>query len=160
MKLCGSMGFKGKSGNPCGYRISDQAEFCPHHDPAGSKAKDFQAKGVLASQYKRLPEQIQAGDLRTTDDLRAVYAQVIATATTDRVVDLKRLDVVLKALSGAGALLQVDAIRELSNELARSDGHGNGVLLLERVRKTQLRPLPPPKRIQVADTAQPQEGVT
>lgn len=151
MILCGSKGFKAKSGDPCGYRIGDQAESCPHHAPGGSKAKDFQAKGVLASQYKRLPEQIQAGDLKTTDDLRSVYAQIIATATTDRNVDLKRLDVVLKALSGAGNLLQVDAINQLSDQLARSEGHGSALIILERLRTTTLRPVPPPKRMAVQE---------
>lgn len=151
MKLCGTLGHKSKTGQPCGYRIGDQAESCPHHAAGGSKAKDFQAKGVLASQYKRLPEQIQAGDLKTTDDLRSVYAQIIATATTDRTVDLKRLEVVLKALGGAGNLLHTDAITQLSDQLARSDGHTNALIILERMRTTTLRPVPPPKRMAVQE---------
>ena len=151
MKLCGDNGHKAKSGAPCGYRISSEATSCPHHAPGGSKAKDFQAKGVLASQYKRLPEQIRAGDLKTTDDLRNVYAQIIATATNDRGVDLKRFDVVLKALGGAGNLLQVDAINQLSDQLARSEGHTNALIILERMRTTTLRPVPPPKRMAVQE---------
>lgn len=149
MKLCGSLGFKGKTGKLCGYRIGDEAESCPHHAPGGSTAKQFQMKGVLHNQFRRLPEQIRAGDLKTTEDLRSVYAQIIATATTDRAVDLKRLEVVLKALGGAGGLLQTDAINNLSDQLARSDGHTNALIILERMRTTTLRPVPPPKRMVV-----------
>ena len=149
MRLCGSLGHKAKDGRPCGYRIGDKAESCPHHAPGGSKARAFQAKGVLNNQFRRLPEQIQAGDLKTADDLRSVYAQIIATATTDRAVDLKRLEVVLKALGGAGGLLQTDAINNLSDQLARSDGHTNALIILERMRTTTLRPVPPPKRMVV-----------
>jgi hypothetical protein len=149
MKLCGAEGHKAKNGEPCGYRIGDKAESCPHHAPGGSTAKAFQAKGVLHNQFKRLPEQIKAGDLRTTEDIRAVYAQIIAVATTDRAVDLKRLEIVLKALGGAGTLLQVDAMNNLSDQLARSEGHTNGLIILERMRTTTLRPVPPPKRMAV-----------
>jgi hypothetical protein len=66
-------------------------------------------------------------------------------------VDLKRLDVVLKALGGAGNLLQVDAINQLSDQLARSDGHTNALIILERMRTTTLRPVPPPKRMAVQE---------
>src|SRR3954466_7319777 len=87
MKLCGSLGFMSKSGGPCGYRIGDTAESCPHHAPGGSTAREFQLRGSTASKYNRIPSQIEAGDLDTTEAIRRVYADVITTAVT-----MKRID--------------------------------------------------------------------
>ena len=42
-----------------------------------------------------------------------------------------------------------DAINTLSDQLARSDGHTNSLIILERMRTTTLRPVPPPKRMAV-----------
>lgn len=153
MNKCGDHGFKTKDGTPCGYRIPETATSCPHHDPNGpSRARSFQSKGTLAAQYRRIPEQIQAGDLRTVEALRDIYGQVIETATKQKGVDLKVLDTVLKALSGASNLLQVDAVNTLADALARTEGHGQGLLVLERLKQTKLRPVAPPRRLPEPDT--------
>ena len=143
MKLCGSLGFKSKTTNqPCGYRIADHAESCPHHAPGGSKAREFQMKGATASRYNRIPSQIQAGNLDTTEAIRQVYVDVITTAVTQKRIDRSRLEIVIKSLNGASALLQVDAMKELSEILLLAEGHGKAVIVLNSLKTARRRPLP------------------
>jgi hypothetical protein len=143
MKLCGSLGFKSKTTNqPCGYRIADSADSCPHHAPGGSTAREFQLKGAMASRYNRIPSQIQAGDLDTTEAIRQVYADVIHTAVTMKRIDRSRLELVIKSLNGASTLLQVDAMKELNETLLRSEGHGPALIVLESLKTSRLRRLP------------------
>ena len=73
MRSCGDRGYKTKAGAPCGYKIADGAESCPHHDPNGSRARLFQAKGTAAAQLRQLPAQLEGMDLRKIlDDLSQI----------------------------------------------------------------------------------------
>ena len=144
MKLCGSLGFKSKTGEPCGYRISDHAESCPHHQLGGSQAREFQLRGAMASKFNRLPSRIAAGALDSTEAIRQLYRDVITTAVEQKRIDRSRLEIVLKALSGASALLQVDATRELTDILLQLDGQGKALLVLNSLKQARRHPLPPP----------------
>ena len=142
MKLCGSSGHKAKDGRPCGYRIAETADSCPHHAPGGSKAKDFQAKGLMASKFKRVPANVDVTGLETADAILGILAQVAVTAAKDPNPDLKRLDVIIRACNGANAVLQTKAIKELNDTIMRTEGHGPAFLLLERFKTGSSRPLP------------------
>ena len=159
MKKCGDLGYKSKSGQTCGYRIADHAESCPHHAPGGSRAKEFQLRGAMASKYDRLPSKIQSAKLSTTEEIRQVYADVIETVTTMKRIDRNRLEVVVKCLNGGGALLQTQMIRELNDALLRAQGHGPALVILEGLKRRKTRRLPGlPERgapIEEAATASP-----
>ena len=146
MRSCGDRGYKTKAGAPCGYKIADGAESCPHHDPNGSRARSFQAKGTAAAQLRQLPSQLEGMDLKTSDGLRGILAQVIGLASSKAGIDLRRLDSVTKAVNSATSLLQLDVLKDLSDVMAKADGHGGAILILERLRNTGLKPIPPPKR--------------
>ena len=99
-------------------------------------------KGATASRYNRIPSQIQAGDLDTTAALRRVYADVITTAVTQKRIDRSRLEIVIKSLNGAGALLQIEAVTQLNETIMRAEGHGPAMIVLEGLKTSRLRRLP------------------
>lgn len=140
-KLCGEMGHKTKTGQPCGYRIAENAEACPHHSP-NPWAREFQKKGLQLCRTKRLPEGIDVENLETVDDLLALYARVARSADKQKDVDHKRLDIIIRALNGANQVLQTKAMKELYEVALQLQGHGQSLLVLAQLKNGPSRPLP------------------
>ena len=157
-KQCGAFGYKTKAGKPCGYFIAPDATSCPHHTPGGSTAKAFQEQGMFAKKYMRIPDQVAAGTLRTAEEIREVYASIITEATTRKSVDLRRLDTVLKCLSGASTLLQIEALKELNDTVLRAEGHGPALVVLEGLKAGRTRRLPGVKVRPLEPIEEAQEG--
>lgn len=142
MKLCGDHGHKSKNGGPCNFKIADGASACHHHAADQTRAKEILSSAILARKQLRLPESIETGELKTLHDLKRGFAQVIRNAATEKHVDLRRLDVIIKCLNGANAVLQTEATKELSELLLKIDGHGASLLVLQRLKEAPLRHLP------------------
>ena len=142
MILCGLHGHKTKDGSPCRYRISDTAKICPHHNPIGSTAGDFQKKGALVRAMNQLPQQIQLGKLDTADSIRSVYSDLLAATLTQKHLERSRVEVAVKILSGAASLLQTEAVKELNEMILRSEGHGPALVILEGLKAGKMTRLP------------------
>jgi hypothetical protein len=143
MLRCGDHGFLTKAGKPCGYKISDQETCCPHHDEDKSRAKRFQTKGWAQAQENRLPRSVMIpGSVTSVEDLQATYTAVIEEVCTVKKADLKRMDVILRALSGANAVLQTKAVSDLNDTVMRAEGHGPALVILEGLKKGRTRRLP------------------
>lgn len=140
---CGQYGFLTKAGTPCGYRIYGEAKSCPHHSDDPSVAKEFQRRGGRTHAERRLPEEIGiVASVRTTGELQATYAAVIQEVCTAKKPDFKRMEVILKALSGATAVLQTEAVKELNETVLRAEGHGPALVILEGLKAGRTRRLP------------------
>jgi hypothetical protein len=144
MKLCGEFGYVTKEGKPCGYRMPDTATSCPHHDPAGTaRAQAFQRRGGETVQQKRLPKEIAVtASVKTVEELQGTYEAVIQEVCTAKKPDLKRMDVILRALSGATAVLQTQAVKELNETVLRAEGHGPALVILEGLKAGRTKRLP------------------
>jgi hypothetical protein len=80
--------------------------------------------------------------VRTTGELQATYAAVIQEVCTAKKPDFKRMEVILKALSGATAVLQTEAVKELNETVLRAEGHGPALVILEGLKAGRTRRLP------------------
>lgn len=142
MKLCGDNGHTSKDGRPCGFQIGDNALSCHHHSEDKSREKEICAEAVISRKYKRLPEDFEIGELRTVEEIQRGYTQVVKSALTDRHVDLRRLDTIIRALAGANAVLQTQAVKELNETVLRAEGHGPALVILEGLKTSRMRRLP------------------
>jgi hypothetical protein len=138
---CGDKGFTTKAGKPCGYPVVAGQTGCPHHDGSG-RAKAFQTKGSIVRQLNRLPQNIQAGKLSTVEEIRQTYVDLLNAAMTQKNLERSRLEIAVKILGGASTLLQVDALKELSDIILRAEGQGPALMVLEGLKTTRLRRLP------------------
>jgi len=125
----------------CGYPIVAGQVGCPHHDGSG-RAKAFQTKGSIVRQLNRLPQNIQAGTLATVEQIRQVYVDLLNAAMTQKNLERSRLDIAVKILGGASTLLQVEALKDLSETIMRAEGHGPALFVLEGLKTSRLRRLP------------------
>jgi hypothetical protein len=80
--------------------------------------------------------------VETTREIQQTYAAVIHEVCTAKKPDFKRMDVVLKALSGATAVLQTEAVKELNETVLRAEGHGPALVILEGLKAGRTRRLP------------------
>jgi hypothetical protein len=138
---CGQYGFLTKAGKPCGQQLHHGARVCIYHDPDTSLAKAMQSRGGSNNAARTLPQRIVAS-VRTTEDLQATYEMVIEETSTVAKPDFKRLDMILKALSGATAVLQTAAVKELNETVLRAEGHGPALVILEGLKAGRTRRLP------------------
>ena len=102
--------------------------------------------GVLT---RTIPDSIEITELSTSKDIQFGYQQVIKAASTQKSIDLKRLDVVIRALNGANAVQQTEEIREQNRILMMLDGHGASMAALQRLREAPVKALPGKKRAPV-----------
>ncbi len=143
MTTCGEYGFITKTGKPCGYRLADNVQACPHHSGDPERVKAFQRRGGETTQEKRLPSDIAIpGSVTTISDLQDTYTAVIREVCTAKKPDLRRMDTILKALAGANAVLQTEKIDELNDVLKRAEGHGPALVILEGLKSGRTRRLP------------------
>jgi hypothetical protein len=115
----------------------------------------MQRRGGLNAQEKNLPAAIAiTASVRTTADLQATYESVIQEVCTAKKPDMKRMDVILKALSGANAVLQTEAVKELNDTVLKAEGHGPALVILEGLKAGRTRRLPGiPERKTVVEEA-------
>jgi hypothetical protein len=139
---CGQYGYLSKvSGKPCGQILHGGDRVCIYHDPDPSRAKAMQSRGGSAASERKLPDRIRAS-VRTIEDLQAAYEMVIEETATVKKADFKRLDVILKALSGANAVLQTASLKELNETMLRAEGHGPALVILEGLKAGKMKRLP------------------
>lgn len=142
MKLCGENGHTSKAGRPCGFKIGDNALSCHHHALDKTREREIVSSAKLARKQLRLPESIDVGDLQMIGDLQRGFASVVRIAATDRHADLKRLDVLIRALNGANGVLQTAAVKELNETVLKAEGHGAALVILEGLKAGKTRRLP------------------
>jgi hypothetical protein len=143
MRVCGEQGYLTKAGTPCGYRLAGEAKVCPHHSGDPEHVRAFQSRGGKTNGERRLPKEIAiTAAVETVGDLQATYAAVIQEVCTAKKPDFKRMEVILKALSGATAVLQTEAVKELNETVLRAEGHGPALVILEGLKAGRTRRLP------------------
>lgn len=155
---CGFYGHLTKAGKPCRFRILAGMESCQHHDTNGTRREKIQKKAEAAALLREMPDKIRITDLSTSADIQLGFQQVIKAASSQKSVDTRRLDVVIKALNGANAVQQTEAIREQNRILLMLDGHGASLAALQRLKDAPVRPLPKRKMTVITTTASA-EGV-
>lgn len=136
------MGFKTKSGAPCGFKIADEALCCQHHDVDKTRQRELIDKMRLAKTQLRLPSDIDVGELNSLPEIQAGYRAVVNIAAREKGADLKRLDVITRALNGANTALQTQVLRELNDTILRAEGMGPALILLDGLRKRPTSRLP------------------
>lgn len=146
MRLCGA---STKAGTSCGYKLADDEQYCPHHDPDKTRQETLVKKAMLGSMAKDIPDEIEITELSTSKDIQFGFQQVIKAASTKKKVDLKRLDVVIRALNGANAVQQTEEIREQNRILMMLDGHGASLAAIQRLKDAPTRQLPGRKLKQI-----------
>ena len=142
MKLCGENGHKSRDGRPCGFKIPDSAQACHHHDPDPTRAREISFSAVQAQRQARLPSGLDTNDFETVGDCLRVRAQVVELLKKERKPDYRRLDMILKATSGASADHATKALEEQNKLLLALDGHGPGLAALQRLKESPVRVLP------------------
>ena len=142
MKLCGENGHKSRDGQPCKFRIPHGATSCHHHDPDPSRARAINFNAVQAQRQARLPSGLDTNDFETVGDCLRVRAQVVELLKKERKPDYRRLDMILKATSGASADHATKALEDQNKLLLALDGHGPGLAALQRLKESPVRVLP------------------
>jgi hypothetical protein len=139
LKLCGDGGHKRRDGLPCQFKIPDERASCHHHAEDQTRAKEILSSAIQARKLLRLPDSIDVGDLASLEAVQRGYASVVKIAATDRHADLKRLDVIVRALNGANTSLQTQALNDLNATIRIAEGHGPALVILEGLKSSQLR---------------------
>jgi len=145
---CGAYGYKTKTGEPCGFWLGKGQTSCPHHDPDPAKKRQGKLleKMRAGALMQTIPDEIEITELSTSKDIQFGFQQVIKAASTQKSIDLKRLEVVIKALNGANAVQQTEEIREQNRILMMLDGHGASIAALQRLRDAPVKALPGRKK--------------
>lgn len=139
---CGYYGHRTKQGKPCGFKIRPGETCCQHHDVSPARKDAIHARSKAAVLMRTIPDQIEITDLATSQDIQFGFQQVIKAASTQKSIDLRRLDVVIKALNGANAVQQTEEIREQNRILLLLDGHGASIAALQRLKDAPVTALP------------------
>lgn len=147
---CGEYGHVTKTGAPCGFHVSGLATVCQHHDVDKTRQQRITTAGGKASHRMTKPVRMRA-KIRTVEDLQHSYAEVIRQTCAKDTPDLKRLELILKALSGANAVLQTATIKELNDTVLRAEGHGPALVILEGLKAGRMRRLPVSKAKDIQD---------
>ena len=142
MNRCGDHGHKSKDGQPCQFSLGPGMTACQHHDPNPARAKAILARAVEASQEMRLPDDLLTNGFETVGDCLAVRAKVVDILKTEKKPDYRRLDMILKATSGASSDHATKALEEQNKLLLALDGHGPGLAALQRLKESPIRVLP------------------
>jgi len=146
-RLCGEIsGSRTKSGELCKFILPEGENTCQHHSEDKSRQQRTLEKSLLANTQARIPD-IETGDFQSVEDCLRVRAKVVKILCKDKVVDFRRLDMILKAASGASADHATKAAEEQNRLLLMLDGHGAGVAVLQRLRDAPVRVLPGRRKV-------------
>ncbi len=141
LKTCGEFGHLTKAGKPCGYKIPAGHTACLHHGTDKTAQRAMLEKAVKHRREAAIPDIVSNG-FATVEDCLKVRAQVVKELTDKKVPDLRRLDMILKATTGASQDHAVRAMERQNELLLRLDGKGLGVAALQKLRESPLRVLP------------------
>lgn len=147
-----------KAGTPCRYILGENEELCPHHDPDQSRKERLLKRAAVGQEAREIPDEIEITELSTSKDIQFGFQQVIKAASTKKKVDLKRLDVVIRALNGANAVQQTEEIREQNRILMMLDGHGASLAAIQRLKDAPTRQLPGRKLKQIGPKKEAGDG--
>jgi hypothetical protein len=142
LKLCGEFGHKSRDGQLCKFRIPDGSTSCHHHDTDQTRAREINFNAVQAQRQAKLPTDLETNNFETVGDCLKVRAQVVDRLKTEKKPDYRRLDMILKATSGASSDHATKALEEQNKLLLALDGHGSGLVALQRLKDSPVRVLP------------------
>lgn len=142
MKLCGEFGHKARDGQPCKFRIPDGVTCCHHHDADPTRAREINFSAVQAQRQAKLPTDLETNNFETVGDCLRVRAKVVDILKTEKKPDYRRLELILKATSGASSDHATKAMEEQNKLLLALDGHGPGLAALQRLKDSPIRVLP------------------
>src|SRR5262245_471081 len=142
MNRCGSHGHKSKDGQPCQFNLPEGVTACHHHDTDQTRAKAILARATAAVQEMRLPDDLETNNFETVNDCLKVRAKVVDILKTEKKPDYRRLELILKATSGASSDHATKAMEEQNKLLLALDGHGPGLAALQRLKDSPIRVLP------------------
>lgn len=161
---CGEFGHVGKSGKPCHYVIYAPATACFHHDPADpgkTRQTEVLSRARQAAKESNTPE-IETNGFKTIEDCLRVRALVVQELCSKPRPNMRALDMILKATSGASADHAVKAQERTNELLLMLDGHGAGIAVLQRLRDAPLRVLPGKRKVldltEVLEAQEPDKG--
>jgi len=142
MFTCGQKGFTTKSGEPCGYKIGEFDDACPHHTADQTRARRFQKKGGYVSNHRQLPDWIDTNEFETSRDIKHTLASIAREVASNPKADLKRATVLIQTCNAAAAVLNTEAVKELNETIMRAEGHGPALVILEGLKQGRTRRLP------------------
>lgn len=156
LKQCGDFGHKAKDGRPCGFRIADHETACYHHSEDKTRQKRIIEKMHVTHRTMRVEalNQIQTNEFRTIDDCLRVRSQIVEVLKKEKSPDYRRIEMILKATTGASTDHSTKAMRDQNEILLMLDGHGKGVAALQRLRESAVRVLPGRKTLSVVKAQQ------
>jgi hypothetical protein len=134
-------GHRTKTGKECRYFVAADQTSCPHHSIDKSRQMEILAKAQRQRKEAAIPN-VETGNFKTTDDCLRVRAKVVEILCKDKVVDFRRLDMILKAATGASGDHATRATEEQNRLLLMLDGHGAGIAVMQRLRDSPVRVLP------------------
>jgi hypothetical protein len=139
---CGDNGFRRKDGELCGFSVPLGKNCCHHHDVDKSREQAILQQAKLGIERAKLPEGTLIEEWESVDDVRLTLSRIAKAALCQKGVNLKTLDVAIKAANAATTTFQVTAMRELGDLILRSEGHGKALFLLENLKAGKLTRLP------------------
>jgi len=139
-------GHRTKSGEPCGYFVAPEATSCPHHAADKTRQTEILVKAQRQRKEAAIPN-IDTGEFKTTDDCLRVRAKVVEILCKEKTVDFRRLDMILKAATGASADHATKAMEKQNEILLALNGHGAGLAMLQRLKEAPLRVLPGKRKV-------------
>lgn len=142
MNRCGDHGHQSKDGQPCQFSLAEGVTACHHHDADPTRAKAILARAVSAMQEMQLPGDLDTNNFETVGDCLKVRAAVVEILKKEKKPDYRRLDMILKATSGASSDHATKALEEQNKLLLALDGHGPGLAALQRLKESPIRVLP------------------
>lgn len=135
-----------KDGQPCRYFVAPEATSCPHHAEDKTRQSEILAKAQRQRKEAAIPN-VDTNGFKTVDDCLRVRGEVVNIVCRDKVVDFRRLDMILKACTGASADHATKAVERQNEILLSLSGHGAGVAMLQRLREAPLRVLPGKRKV-------------
>jgi hypothetical protein len=139
---CGENGFRRKDGQPCGFSVPLGKNCCHHHDVDKSREQAILQQAKLGLERAKLPEGTLIEEWESVEDVRLTLSKIAKAALCQKGVNLKTLDVAIRAASAANTSFQVSAIKELNDTILRSEGHGPALVILESLKSGKLSRLP------------------
>lgn len=146
-RFCGEVsGSRTKAGELCKFILPEGEDFCQHHSADKTRQQEVLAKSQKAIKEAKIPN-VETNDFRSVDDCLRTRAKVVEILCKDKIVDFRRLDMILKAATGASGDHATKAQEEQNKLLLMLDGHGAGMAVLQRLRDAPVRVLPGRRKV-------------
>ena len=139
---CGDNGFLRKDGQPCGFSVPLGKNCCHHHDADKSREQAILQQAKLGIERAKLPEGTLIEEWESIEDVRLTLSKIAKAALCQKGVNLKTLDVAIKAANAATSAFHVTAMRDLNETMLRAEGHGPALIVLEGLKAGKMKRLP------------------